>query len=287
MQQEKKNNFLKRIFKIYRVVIYNDHLEEKVSLTLSPMNLILFFSILVSITFIFAFLFIAYTPVRDIIPGLTGSNGADFTEVYQLERRADSLESIIILKEKEMNRLKMILNGNFSDSASSFSGQFDKTFQKPVYNNSQETNFRFQFAGYQSGNLQPNSINKQNNSLSSLLIPPLDGYISEKFDAASGHYAVDIVSRKNAPVKATQDGSVIFAEWSATTGNVIILQHARNLVSVYKHNSVLLKKVGNFVRAGEVIALVGNSGELTSGPHLHFELWSKGSPLNPEDIVPF
>lgn len=286
MQQEKKNNFLKRIFKIYRVVIYNDHLEEKVSLTLSPMNLILFFSILVSITFVFAFLFIAYTPVRDIIPGLSGSNGADFTEVYQLERRADSLESIIILKEKEMNRLKMIMNGDFSDSASSFNSNFNKTFKESL-NNSQKTNFSFQFASYQSGNLQPNSNNKQKSTLSSLLIPPLDGYISEKFDAASGHYAVDLVSRKNAPVKATQDGSVIFAEWSATTGNVIILQHPRNLISVYKHNSVLLKKVGNFVRAGEVIALVGNSGELTSGPHLHFELWSKGSPLNPEDIVPF
>jgi len=118
--------------------------------------------------------------------------------------------------------------------------------------------------------------------------PPISGIISQAYDAQSSHLGVDIVSKKNEPVKAVADGTVIFSDFDfSDSGYVIAIQHRGNLISIYKHNSALLKKVGNFVSAGEIIAIIGNTGELTSGPHLHFELWYDGDHMNPEDYISF
>lgn len=116
---------------------------------------------------------------------------------------------------------------------------------------------------------------------------PLTGFISDHFDAKKGHYGVDIVAKTNEAVKNVADGTVLFASWTQDAGYVIMIQHRGNLISVYKHNAELLKKVGTFVNAGEIISIVGNSGEMTDGPHLHFELWYNGNPLNPEEFVTF
>jgi murein DD-endopeptidase MepM/ murein hydrolase activator NlpD len=116
---------------------------------------------------------------------------------------------------------------------------------------------------------------------------PLKGSITNSFEPTSRHYGIDIVAPKNEAIKATLDGTVIFAEWTVKTGYVIQLQHANNLTSIYKHNSVLLKEVGDAILAGEAIAIVGNSGKLTSGPHLHFELWRDGVALDPEKYINF
>ena len=115
----------------------------------------------------------------------------------------------------------------------------------------------------------------------------LNGSISEGFDAKKNHLAVDIVAKKNSAVKATADGTVIFSGWTTETGYVIILKHAYDYISVYKHNGNLLKEQGDFVKSGEVIASVGSSGELTTGPHLHFELWSGGYAINPINLIDF
>ena len=116
---------------------------------------------------------------------------------------------------------------------------------------------------------------------------PVKGTISEGYNPKEKHFAVDIVTTKDAPVKATADGTVIFAEWTVETGYVIQLQHADNVVSIYKHNSEVLKKIGEYVDAGEPISIVGNSGEHSTGPHLHFELWHNGYPINPEKFINF
>jgi murein DD-endopeptidase MepM/ murein hydrolase activator NlpD len=116
---------------------------------------------------------------------------------------------------------------------------------------------------------------------------PVKGYITGDFDPKNEHYGVDIVAADNAPVKATLDGSVVISTWTPETGYVIGIQHENNLVSLYKHNSVLLKKEGDYVHAGDVIAIVGNTGELSTGPHLHFELWYNGSAINPKDYINF
>ena len=119
------------------------------------------------------------------------------------------------------------------------------------------------------------------------LFSPLSGYVSQRFDPMNEHFGIDVVSKKDEPVKCIADGTVIFASWTQDAGNVIAVQHKENLISVYKHNSALTKEVGNFIRAGEILAIIGNTGELTNGPHLHFELWYNGTAVNPEDFILF
>lgn len=123
----------------------------------------------------------------------------------------------------------------------------------------------------------------QNRSL--LLFPPINGMITKPFHRAGNHYGVDIVAKEKDPIKAISTGIVIFSDWSVDTGWVIVIQHYNNVVSICKHCAILFKKVGNLVRAGDVVALMGNSGEISTGPHLHFELWSEGIALNPEDYI--
>ena len=119
------------------------------------------------------------------------------------------------------------------------------------------------------------------------LFTPLEGVITTPFDPKIEHYGLDIVGKENEPIKCIADGMVILSTWTVETGWVIIVQHSKNLISVYKHNATLFKKAGNFVKSGEVIAIMGNSGEFSTGPHLHFELWYDGNPVNPEDFISF
>lgn len=116
---------------------------------------------------------------------------------------------------------------------------------------------------------------------------PLSGIISRKFDSRDRHYGVDIVAKANEPIKCVADGTVIVSSWTQDSGHVIAVQHKNQVVSFYKHNSVLLKKVGEVVRTGDILAIIGNSGEYTDGPHLHFELWYDGNPVNPQDVIYF
>ena len=117
--------------------------------------------------------------------------------------------------------------------------------------------------------------------------PPVKGLVTNSFNSLADHYGTDIVAASNEVVKATLEGTVIMATWTLETGWVIQIQHKNNLISIYKHNAELLKRVGDFVEVGEAIAIIGNSGELTTGPHLHFELWYLGIPLDPEDYISF
>jgi murein DD-endopeptidase MepM/ murein hydrolase activator NlpD len=117
--------------------------------------------------------------------------------------------------------------------------------------------------------------------------PPLRGIVTTTFDRSEGHYGIDVVTKADAAVKSCLDGTVTLASWTTDAGHVIQVQHRYNLVSLYKHNSTLLRKVGDRVKAGEAIAIVGNSGELTTGPHLHFELWLNGEPVDPQAYMVF
>jgi len=117
---------------------------------------------------------------------------------------------------------------------------------------------------------------------------PVNGYnISAPFDPVNEHFGIDVLSRKDEPIKSIADGTVIFADWTQNDGYVIAVQHSQNLISVYKHNSNLTKESGDIVSAGEILAIIGSTGERTSGPHLHFELWYDGAPVNPEEFISF
>jgi len=117
--------------------------------------------------------------------------------------------------------------------------------------------------------------------------PPLKGVVTGSFEPSQSHFGVDIVSAENEPVKSIADGTVVLASWTLETGYVITVQHSNELISIYKHNSVLLKKLGDPVRGGEIISIIGNTGEQTTGQHLHIELWYKGNPLNPQEFITF
>jgi murein DD-endopeptidase MepM/ murein hydrolase activator NlpD len=116
---------------------------------------------------------------------------------------------------------------------------------------------------------------------------PITGYISAPFDPIDDHFGIDVVARKDEPVKSIADGTIVFADWTQNDGYVVAVQHGQNLISVYKHNSSLAKDVGDMITAGEIVAIIGNTGERTSGPHLHFELWYEGAPVNPEEFISF
>ena len=116
---------------------------------------------------------------------------------------------------------------------------------------------------------------------------PIEGIVTTEFNLKDEHYGIDIVSNNNEPVKSVAEGTVIFSDWTQESGNVIAIQHRDNIISVYKHNSALLKKVGNFVNSGEAIAIIGNTGEFTTGPHLHFEMWYNGNSVDPEEFISF
>lgn len=118
-------------------------------------------------------------------------------------------------------------------------------------------------------------------------VPPLTGVMSAGYDAAKKHFGTDITAPKNSPIQAVLDGYVFMADWTIETGFTLGIQHENDLISFYKHNSALLKKAGDRIKAGEAVAIIGNSGTLSTGPHLHFELWHKGVPIDAEDYIVF
>jgi murein DD-endopeptidase MepM/ murein hydrolase activator NlpD len=211
-------------------------------------------------------------------------------ELIDFRRQVDSLDNQMRMKDQYMQNIQSILRGEVAEinrdsgervkmpkvstdeiqNLTPIDSQFRKEFESADLLLTENTNFEY--------------VDLMNDVY---FFKPIDGIISRGFDLKIDHYGVDIVSKSNEPVKAVADGTVIFADWTQDFGNVVAIQHRGNMISVYKHNSALLKKVGNFVYSGEVISIIGNTGELTTGPHLHFELWYNGSPLDPEEFISF
>jgi len=213
-------------------------------------------------------------------------------EVTKLTMSIDSLEQEMRQKDEYIDNIRRIFSGqddayaNVEDRelteeeiAESESG--DETLQAA------DVEFRREFERESLGNL---TVNTNSEALKEMfLFNPVnkDAVVISKFDPKINHYGVDIIAKKDEPIKSAGDGTVIFADWTVENGNVLAVQHRSNLISIYKHNSELLKKVGNFVSQGEIISIIGNTGELTTGPHLHFELWYNGNPVDPEEFIDF
>ncbi len=212
-------------------------------------------------------------------------------QVLNLSMSVDSLEMEVRQKDQYIQNIRRILGGEseeleelavISDDSRQFNGEdINLTRVDPI-----DSQFR---AEYEQGDLGLISIvDEGNDELREIfLFTPVEGIISGGFDPKSDHFGVDIVTKENEPIKSVADGVVIFSGWTLDGGYIIGIQHRGNLISVYKHNSEILKNVGNFVSSGEIIAIIGNTGELTSGPHLHLELWHKGNAVNPEDYISF
>src|SRR5690606_11471531 len=228
---------------------------------------------------------IAFTPLREYIPGYSSTQLKQ--QAADLAYRTDSIQRILYLNEQYLASVKQVLTGNI---------QLEQVNRDSIVNAARLEMENIDLAPSRKGSLlrerdaqeeKYNIFESSANMITSVLFPPVTGNISEGYDVKNRHYAVDIVVAENTPVKATAAGTVIFAEWTAQTGFVIIIEHQNNLISVYKHNSKLIKQQGDLVRAGEVIATAGSTGDLSTGPHLHFELWSNGYPINPTNFIDF
>jgi murein DD-endopeptidase MepM/ murein hydrolase activator NlpD len=293
---KEKNSWLKRLTNKYRLVILNDEsFEEISSFRLSRFNVYIFLSTLFILLVFLITSALIFTPIKEYLPGYTGGDYRD--EIINLRMRADSMERSSKATELYLNNLLQIVNGNVPvvkvdtpvvDVGSSLI-PFDTINLKSV--SEEELNLRGEMeneSSYSLGlNLALNKTPGETSPKSYYFFPPIKGYISDEFKPKDGHYGIDIVAPEHEAIKACMDGVVLFSSWTSETGFVIAIQHHNNLISLYKHNAVLLKKDGNFVRAGDVIAIIGNTGEHTTGPHLHFEIWYNGIALNPKDYIVF
>lgn len=288
-RRKKRKKLINRLQRHYRLVVMNDdNFEIKASVKLNPLNVLFTVSILFVI---YAFIIIGLLkiqPVQELFFG-PDQSPALRREALALHQTIDSLLYIEEQQSMYADDIRRVLRGEVDTARPAFdegAAVYDSIDLGA--NSAQDSVLRAEYERMQ----QVGISNRTDREVASIMEekyfqPPVNGIVTRAFDSEENHYGIDLVARENDPIKATLEGKVIFTGWTSDFGHVIAVQHADNLVSIYKHNAVLLKKVGNFVAAGEVIALLGNSGELTQGPHLHFELWHEMLPINPLQYIVF
>lgn len=288
---KKKRKLIHKLRSKYKLVILNDETyEEKLSFRLSRMNVFVVTGTVTILLIAFTTFLIAFTSLREYIPGYT--DVSLYEKLYRMENLTDSLEVVVEQRARYMDNIRRILEGgdtivDYNMMAEDSSRDYQNIVIKPSPEDSLlrkefEANgqHRLLYGGteYRTGNRGLTNY---------AFFMPLRGIITNHFDPVARHYGIDIVAIENEAVKATLDGVVTFTGWTLQTGYTMIIQHHHDLLSVYQHNSILLKEKGAFVRAGDPVAIVGNSGELSTGPHLHFEIWFDGVPVNPADFIAF
>ncbi|WP_298485375.1 M23 family metallopeptidase [uncultured Maribacter sp.] len=283
---KKRKEIKRKLLHKYRLVILNEStFEEKISFKLSRLNVFVTGTLCIIALIGLTTLLIAFTPLREYIPGYSSTKLKRQATV--LTYKTDSLVRRLNYTNRYLDNIRKVLRGDIENNEVSRDSLFGKFKLDPSTVDltpiKQDSLLRAEVALEDKYNLfEQNTTNTD-----FILFPPISGIISQEYDANAKHYAVDVVAPKDSPVKSIANGMVIFAEWTADTGYVIIIEHKDGLLSIYKHNGSLNKKQGEVVRAGEVIASVGNTGELTTGPHLHFEIWNNGTPVNPSDFIDF
>ena len=270
----------------YRLVVLNeDTFEERFAVKLTRLNVFSLSSLAAIILIILTTLLIVLTPLREYIPGY--SSAALQKQALNLSYKTDSLIKAINMNDLYIKSIKSALSGEVSsvviNKDSIFKAAQADTDVFELIPSAADSILREKVSREDKYNLFKTAISSKD----FVFFPPVNGPLSAGFDSKEKHYAVDIVTPINTPVKSTSDGRVIFTSWTSEAGYVIIIDHGDELISVYKHNSALLKSQGDIVRTGEVIALIGNSGEQSTGPHLHFELWHMGNAVNPESYISF
>lgn len=282
---KKKNNWRDK----YRFSVTNDHTFEEIwRIRLTQYNAFLLITSLIVFLIGATVCMIAFTNLKEFIPGYP--NVTMRRNILMSAIRLDSLDRELALRDKYFANLNAIISGN-PPADIAVRQDTTKNYKAINFNTSpQDSALRTRIENEERFNLTTGPSSQESvTSLAGMhFFPPVKGIISGKYDLRTKHFGTDIVTKPKALVASTLDGTVIFTGWTMETGFVIEVQHLNNLVSVYKHNASLLKETGDLVRAGEPISLVGDSGELyTSGPHLHFEIWYKGSPLDPEKHILF
>lgn len=299
MPEEKKQpkRWKQKIKETYRLVILKDEtLREVSSFRLTLLNLYILVSSLILIVTILTVALIVWTPLKRYVPGY--ANIHNNTEFLRVNKRIVELEKQVSAYEVYISSFKRMLSGDPQTESEIAEEHTPDTLEEiDLHRVAEDEMLRREVeskANARSGETQrPIAVAAaiQSGSQPSLerlfLIAPIKGEISLDYQPGIKHYGIDVLAPANTPVKSVMDGIVIVADWTLETGNTIGIQHGHNLVSFYKHNSALLKKVGTQVRAGEAIAIIGNTGTHSDGPHLHFELWHNGKPVDPRNMIQF
>ena len=283
-KKKEKKPFRERLLNKYRLVVLNEATyEERFSYRLSRLNIFLLFSLVSILIISITICLIAFTSIKEYIPGYD-STLLRINAVKNIE----TLDSLTFVVEKNQDYLNSIGSVILGETTKKETLNEDKAFNLPLSN----INFKI----IKDDSILRKIVEKEDrfNVLESassnvqfVLINPIIGQVTSEFDYGIKHFGVDIAAPVNSPVKAVAKGTVVFAEWTIQTGYVVIIDHLYGLTSSYKHNNSGLVSQGDLVESGQVIALSGNTGEFTTGPHLHFELWRDGSPANPEDYISF
>jgi len=283
--ETKKRVFLDKLKDQYRLTIFNDSTFQSVwSTKLSRLKVFTIVSVASSIIIILVTLLISATGLREYIPGYPDAKQRQM--LVDTALKVDSLEMELAKQNEFFKGIKAIVSGEIPENNSaidSFSGLRDVNFNE--YNH--DSIFQDDLLAEQLSLSIQNNTRKKTELSEMHFFVPVKGIVTNHFNLASDHFGVDLVSDPSARISSVLGGTVIFSGWTLETGYVMYIQHEADLISVYKHNAELLKSTGEKVRAGEAIAIIGNSGELSTGPHLHFELWHRGNAINPEQYIDF
>ncbi|NLE35659.1 MAG: M23 family metallopeptidase [Bacteroidales bacterium] len=277
----------------FRFAVFNDTtFEELWRIRLTRANALLAAALLVVLILALNTSLIAFTNLREFIPGYPDVEMR--RNILMNAIMLDSLEYELEIRDKYFRDLNDVISGKqpinsvaMRDSTRDYDNiVFRRSAEDSLFRARVEEEEKYSLSA---ASTMAGTVTEQGTSLANIhFFPPVKGIISSNFDTRTRHYATDIVTQPKAVVSSTLEGTVIMTGWTMETGFVIAIQHANNLLSVYKHNARLLKEMGDRVWAGEAISIVGDSGELyTSGPHLHFELWHNGVPLDPAQYIYF
>jgi murein DD-endopeptidase MepM/ murein hydrolase activator NlpD len=283
--EKKKRGLLDKLKDQYRLTIFNDSTFQSVwSMKLNRLKVLGAVSMASLIIIILVTLLIAATGLREYIPGYPDAEQRQL--MVETALKVDSLEVELNKRDDFFRGIKAIISGEIPEDNMVYdtaSTSYDVSFTE--YNH--DSIFQDNLLAEQL-NLSIQGNTRKTTELSQIhFYVPVKGIVTNHFNLSSEHYGVDLVSEPNARISSVLEGTVIFSGWTLETGYVLYIQHDADLVSVYKHNAELLKSTGDKVRAGEAVAIIGNSGELSTGPHLHFELWHRGNALNPEQYIDF
>ena len=279
-----KQGYLQKLIEKYRFVIMSDSsFEEKISFRLSRLNVIVVFFSLLIILFLITLVLIAFSPLQSLVPGKSKKEVQQ--KLIELSLVSDSLEKTLKNNSVYLENINNIIQGKDGFLKEGVSKKIKKENSDSFFEKSTaDSLLRVSVEKKEKGSIFINET-KKNDLI--MFFPPIKGLVIDGFNLEKNHFGVDLLAKEKTKISAVLEGTVIISHWSSETGFVIGVQHKNDYISFYKHNSVLLNKVGDYVVAGEHIAIIGNSGELSSGPHLHFELWHKGTPIDPEHYISF
>ena len=287
MKKQKQNiSFISRLINSYKIVVSNEEtFEEKLSFRTNKINVFFVLFLYSILLIVFTISIVFFTQLREMVPGYSSTDLLN--QAIYLTKKTDSLENELELNNKFYKSIESVLSGRADEiiykDTLVLDNNLEDSEQQAVFPNSEDSILRRYVENEDKFNLTKNELVIENK----MFVSPIKGEITQQFDPSNNHFALDLSADVGTPVKAVLDGKIIFSEWSVDTGYVLIVDHGDNIISVYKHNSKSLKEQNIFVKAGEVIAYSGNQGNLSTGPHLHFELWKNGTPINPEPLFNF